>query len=512
VNDVNDTTSIDATVDGMIKAAQAMAADQKKARNPSTEERVENYLKDRVTWSGTKMVLPADPSKMTVKDARKHLDLLEADMNAEMTVNEVIDAFPLEGANAFSIALARRYGWAQSVPTPGFFGPQPPQIISMPIGVGQTRQVIWGSFSIPGIDGHLQCAAVEQYGRRVFVTAGTIKKHCMEEVKLLADMTRQIVREESVYRGQAINLVMNNGRIDYDDPPTFIDTSKVDASQVVFGPTLQRQIDTSIFAPLRHTDACRKAGIPLKRGVLLEGPYGCGKTLVSYVTAQEATRTGWTYVSIKDARGLDEAIRFARQYQPAVVFCEDVDREMAGEDRTHAIDDILNTIDGIESKGTDIMVILTSNHADEINAAMLRPGRLDAVIRVSPPDATAAARLVGIYGGSMIVAGEDLAPVGERLNGRIPAVIREVVERSKLHAINRAGGISGSYVTAGDLLDAAAEMNSHLALLEKPRDEPTPAERLAKALKDVITGAGGLAPESHTAEILELSREIRSEV
>lgn len=499
---------------GLMAASEALAKmlGQEAARNPNMSERAENYLKDRVEWSGTKMVLPADPKKMSVPEARKHLDLLEADMNAEMAVQEVIDAFPLEGANAFSIALARRYGWAQSVPTPGFFGPKPPMIVSLPIGVNQTRQVIWGSFSIPGIDGRLETSRAVYNGRVVFSISGKVQKHCMDEVKLLADMTRKIVQEESIYRGQAINLVMDHGEIDYNVPPTFMDTTRVDASQVVFGPTLQRQIDTSIFAPLRYTDACRKAGIPLKRGVLLEGPYGCGKTLVSYVTAQEATKAGWTYISIKDARGLDEAIRFARLYQPAVVFCEDVDREVSGDERTHDLDGILNTIDGIESKGTDIMVVLTSNHASTINRAMLRPGRLDAVIHVAPPDAIAATRLVGIYGGTMIVTGEDLTPVGVALAGKIPAVIREVVERSKLFAIARAGGGDGSYVTTADLMDSATEMNEHLALLDKPRDEPSAGEKFAAAFREVIVGPAGIASQHEAAEIIELCERIKDEV
>jgi hypothetical protein len=495
------------------KATKAKAEAQKKARNPDNSEIAEKALADRIQWSGTKLTLPLDPSKMSVDEGIEYLVAARKDMMEEVAVNEIVDAFPLEGAAAFSTVLARRYGWAHSVPTPGFFGPQPPKIVSMPIGVNETRQIMWGSFEVPGIKGRLQTSLGTHNGRHVFMIAGVVLKGSLDEVKLIADEVRRVVREESVYRGQAINLIMDgNGNIQYNEPPTFMDTSRVDASQVVFGAGLQRQIDTSIFAPLRYTDACRKAGIPLKRGILLEGPYGCGKTLVSYVTAQEATKAGWTYVSIKDARALGEAIKFARLYQPAVVFCEDVDREVSGEARTHDLDTILNTIDGIESKGTDIMVVLTSNHANTINRAMLRPGRLDAVIHVAPPDAQAAARLVGIYGGMMIVAGQDLAPVGVALAGKIPAVIREVVERSKLFAISRAGGGDGSYVTTADLLDSAEEMNAHLALLEKPRDEPSAGEKFAAAFREVIMGDKGIASEEHAHDITELCENILREV
>jgi AAA family ATPase len=86
------------------------------------------------------------------------------------------------------------------------------------------------------------------------------------------------------------------------------------------------------------------------------------------------------------------------------------------------------------------MVVMTSNKAYEINQAMIRPGRIDAILHIGPPDAGAVQRLLRAYGRKLIRPDEDLTEAGDILSGRIPAVIREVVERSKLYAISRAPG------------------------------------------------------------------------
>ena len=76
--------------------------------------------------------------------------------------------------------------------------------------------------------------------------------------------------------------------------------------------------------------------------------------------------------------------------------------------------------------------MLTTNHLENINPAMLRPGRLDSIINVLPPDAEAVSRLFHLYGGSTIAADEDLSKAADLLSGTIPAVIAEVVKRAKL--------------------------------------------------------------------------------
>ncbi len=161
---------------------------------------------------------------------------------------------------------------------------------------------------------------------------------------------------------------------------------------------------------------------------------------------------------------------------------------------------MLNTIDGVESKGTEIMGILTSNHVEKINRAMIRPGRLDAVIHIDPPDAASAEKLIRIYGRGTIDQDEDLSEVAATLAGHIPAAIREAVERAKLYAIaSSQGRVTG--IAAQDLLLSAKQMQQHLELLREPDNRPTPAERFMDSLRDMLSKA--TMPEELTEGVEE---------
>lgn len=441
-----------------------------------------------VEREGAKIVLPSDPHEMTYDEAITALRRQKANEETSMSVNEVVRAFPLDGAHALQKALARIYGWTSYVPTPGFFGSRPPSMRSLEIGVGETIQVVWGGFVVPGIEGEFTTAVNAVDGRHVFAIQGSVKRKDMPLVKQIADLTRQIVAEESVYRGKAIHLpVDNDGDLDLDENPKFLDLTRVNAAELMFSEELGRQITTNLFTPIERTDACRAAGVPLKRGILLAGRYGTGKTLTAFVAAQKAVANGWTFILVDRVAGLREAIEFAKQYQPAVIFAEDIDRAMGGEERTVEIDDILNTIDGIGTKGAEIITILTTNHLADINRAMLRPGRLDVVLEVTPPDATTVERLMRLYGRDMVPADADLGPAAAELAGQIPAVVREVVERAKLYAIAETEPGRPVEVTGPALLGAARGMKMHLELLaEKAEPETTPHERLGSAMADVV--------------------------
>ncbi len=151
------------------------------------------------------------------------------------------------------------------------------------------------------------------------------------------------------------------------------------------------------------------------------------------------------------------------------------------------MDDILNQIDGVDSKSQELIVILTTNYVENIDKAMLRPGRLDAVISVLPPDAKAAQKLVRLYARGLVAEQENLDEVGVELNGQIPAVIREVVEKSKLAALRHLEFDSDLALTSSDLLVAAKGMKRHLELMAPPTEAiPTPEEAYGKAAKHLL--------------------------
>ena len=455
-----------------------------------------DHLSADIRREGEAIILPETPapSGMTYDQAIEAITARRDSEEAKVSVIEWVNGFaPFDAAHAFMVAMERKFGWVNSVPTPGFFS-SPPAYVSVQVGPREadTMQVILGAFEIPGVTGKLQThIAQNDKGRVTFVVTAETKRKYQETIRDLMTLTRQIVRDESIYRGKVVKLPMDgDGAVDWNQQIEFMDTRGVNPAEMVFSDELREQINVSLFTPIEQTAVCRKLRIPLKRGVLLEGTYGTGKTLVASVTAKVCEAHGWTFILIPDARGLAEAVDFAKRYAPAVVFCEDIDRQVHG-DRSLEMDEILNTIDGIGAKSTEVMVVLTTNHVELINPAMLRPGRLDAVISVTPPDAAAARRLVRIYGRTLIAANDALDGAGEVLAGMIPAVIREVVERAKLAAIYRAGD-ANVQVTDADLVLTAKGMRRHLALLDRQTNTPSDAEVLAEKLHAVVgNGTGG---------------------
>jgi transitional endoplasmic reticulum ATPase len=446
------------------------------------------------------------PEKMTLKTARTWLERREVEEEQEIAIDEIIEAFPLEGAFAFAKAIAKKYGFSALVPTPGFFGSSPPVMIGVEVGVNKTEQVPWGRIEVPGIAGYLETGITVKDNRMLFSIGGEVKQKHKDDIKDLAQLTRQIVKDESIYRGQAIRVKFEKDPRKFNprDCPNFIDTTSTRPEELIFSDAVKKAVETSLFTPIEHTERCRKYQIPLKRGILLEGPFGTGKTLTAYVAAKKCVENKWTFIYLSKVEDLKTAIHFAKAYQPALIFAEDIDRVMQEGERVEsdAVNDILNTIDGVDTKGMELIVTLTTNHVDHIEPAMMRPGRLDAVISVKAPDAEASIALVKLYARNRLDPASDFTQVGLKLAGQIPAVIREVVERSKLAAVRRLQPNEELLLRAGDLEFAADEMLNHLRLMTpKPEDERSDMEKAADALGGHLTKA--LLPKSGNGKHVE---------
>lgn len=440
-----------------------------------------------VVRHGEKLLIPPG---MGIPEA---IDILERQAKYEeeqIEIKEDINCFIWDGALAMSKAMKQKFGWASAEIIPGsFFTPsQKPQMISVEISYNETVLVPWGRFTLPNIEGYVETGWNNKDGRVIFQFHAVVKRKHESAIRELIAIARDIASKESIYKGKAIRIRFNNddGEALSWPIPKFLDISRVKENELIFSDEVQSAVSTSIFTVVEHTEKCRKHKIPLKRGVLLSGPYGTGKTLVAYVTAKKCVDNAWTYLYCERADELGEMVRFAKHYEPAVIFCEDIDREVAGE-RSVQMDEILNIVDGIESKNSELMIILTTNHIENINKAMLRPGRLDAVINVLPPDAKAVEKLIRLYGGFAIAPEEDLKEASEILKGQIPAVVRECVERSKLSAIRHCKDESTEMkITGGALLEASRTMKMQLDLLAKEKPNLTLNEKLGLTFRELI--------------------------
>ena len=433
------------------------------------------------------------PERMSYDEAIVWLQRKKREENEVVSFSELVHCFPPDGAVALMKAMKEKFGWTSMVATPGFFGATPPTMLDVDIGPHQSIKVPWGRFEIPGIDGHVETGVGMKDGQTVFLVQGQVRQKHYHILTELATLTKKFVEKESIYRGKAFKVeyhVDGKGEFGKMNAPKFLDLSQVKREELTFSDDLDRAIEDYLFTPIQKPEECEEAGIPVKRGICLTGGYGVGKTLTAYVAAQMAVEVDRTFIYLRDVRHLADAIEFAKQYAPAVVFAEDVDRVVSGE-RTADIDEILNTLDGMDSKENKVMVILTTNHVDEVNKALLRPGRIDLAIEITPPDAKAAEKLVRIYSGDKLDSKEDISDVGRALAGHIPAIIAEACQRAKLSMVSRG---ETDHITGSDLLLAAGTLKDQIRLLEDAPQERSKVEILGEVLGEGIgRGLGTMA-------------------
>lgn len=453
-----------------------------------------------------KIILPGNPSQMSLTEAAARLTALDAFNDQTFQIREQIPGMPLDAAHAFVQVLRERYGWAETTSSTkqGFFGPikEAPEMRRVITGSGPNDyiEVPVGDFKLPDISTEISTGFERSNTNRnvaAYFVKANVRHKDRELIMGLISKAKEYLEKNSIYRGKAMRLrVDENGVVNYLFEPEFIDVMSVDETCLVHPRATEVLLESGLFTLIRKAEMCRKHKIPLKRTALLYGPYGTGKTFTSSVTAKLGINHDWTFVTVDNARGLAGALEFARRYQPAIVFAEDIDRVMS--QRDEPANDLLNVIDGILGKGNvEVITVLTTNHIEKIEPAMLRPGRIDMIVPIDLPDAEAAARMIRVYGRDLVAETVDLTEVGKVMDGFIPAAIREAIERAKMHMVmdNR------TYLSKGDLLAAALSMKAH-ADLSKPRGETvSDAEAFGIAAQKLLgmNGHGKLIEEIHEA-------------
>ncbi len=419
-----------------------------------------------IVYSGEKMTLPAG---MSLEEA---MDLLKRRAEYERKVVNIVrefEASPQDGAHALMQVLRKKFGWAEAMSVRTLFGEHPPTTLTIQIGFRKTVQVPWGEMRLPNNLGTVSSSAKkDNNGRWKYVAVMKTFQRNDLFANSLMDEVADYLRDNSIYQGKAlaVKFFSPDGEPLEMPEPEFMDTA-VDENKLAFPTDTEMAIRTNLFTPIQRYQDLELNGIPLKRGILLSGVYGTGKTLTAKVASKFAEANNITFLYVRTAKELACAIQFAKPYaKPAVViFCEDIDVVVNGK-RNQDLNDILNIIDGVDTKSMNLITLLTTNHIENITPAMLRPGRLDAVINIPPPDAEAVMKLLAIYGAGVIPKNADLTAVAKELEGAIPAVIAEVVKRAKLFQLSlQKPGTKVVELSAQALLDSAKTIRGQRDLL-----------------------------------------------
>ncbi len=254
-----------------------------------------------------------------------------------------------------------------------------------------------------------------------------------------------LMRRLNVYRGNVISL--SPGQLGM-GPQTLVQFHSLPATgrdDVVLPTGLLERVErhTAVFSD--HAAELLAAGRSLKRGLLLYGLPGTGKTLtVMYLSRRMTDRT----VILTTGRGLgmvSAVAQMARVLAPSMVVIEDVDliAEMRGLPHTPAgplLFDLLNEMDGLRDD-CDVIFVLTTNRPDILEPALAaRPGRIDLAVELPLPDADARRRLFELYARGLTLDGVDVARFVEQTDGVSPAYIKEMLRKAALLAAEQGAG------------------------------------------------------------------------
>ena len=237
----------------------------------------------------------------------------------------------------------------------------------------------------------------------------------------------------------------------------------------------KQALTEAVLWPLQHPDTFARLGVDPPRGVLLYGPPGCGKTFVVRALASSGRLSvhavkgaelmdKWVGSSEKAVR---ELFRRARDSAPSLVFLDEVDAlaPRRGQSFDSGVTDrvvaaLLTELDGIEPL-RDVVVLGATNRPDLIDPALLRPGRLERLVFVPPPDGDARYEILRTAAKSVPLSEEvDLRSLAADLDGYSAADCVALLRESALTAMRRS--IDAADVTAEDVARARESVRPSL--------------------------------------------------
>ncbi|MER7588135.1 AAA family ATPase [Micromonospora sp. NPDC127501] len=262
--------------------------------------------------------------------------------------------------------------------------------------------------------------------------------------------------------------------------PTTMAASTLDLASVTLDDVggldeVKQTLTESVLWPLTYPDTFARLGVQPPRGVLLYGPPGCGKT---YLVTALAGSGRANVLSVKGAellskwvgeseRAVRELFRRAREAAPTLIFLDEVDalapvRGQATDGGTtdRVVAALLTELDGVETL-RNVVVVGATNRPDLVDPALLRPGRLERLVYVPPPDGPARAEILRAASRQVPLAPDvDLPALGDELTGFSAADCAALIREAALAAMRES--LAAATVTAEHVATARARVRPSL--------------------------------------------------
>jgi DNA polymerase III delta prime subunit len=321
-------------------------------------------------------------------------------------------------------------------------------------------------------------AGATEHGPRQKLRVEVVSARPEDAQAFLAELASAMERL-NVYRGQVISISPGQFGPGPQSLIAFHTLPEVARGDVILPEGVLERVERHTIVFAEQAERLRAAGRSLKRGLLLYGPPGVGKTLtVQYLTGQMPGRT----VLLTSGLGLGylgPVMQLARTLAPSMVVLEDVDliAEERGMPFGHSgplLFELLNEMDGLQ-EDSDVIFVLTTNRPDILEPALAaRPGRIDLAVELPLPDAAARRRLLELYARGLELQDIDLDEVAQRIEGATPAYIKELLRKAAVLAAIEG---TGMVVTGARLETALSELDeggrlAHRLLGFRASDEP----------------------------------------
>lgn len=366
------------------------------------------------------------------------------------------------------------------------------QTIDVQLADGSRVKVPYGDIELPGLGSKSTDSDGDEVEEPAMLTIGydegkhelNVRGKCQFRFAGLIDSmivrTQELLSTQSIYKGVALEVTDLN-------EPKILDISDMKLQMFVMSEALRFQLNPVLSRILRP-DECIKKNIPLKYGALFEGAYGTGKTLLAFKLGQQGLENGWSFVYLKEPKLLAETLRLVKTIDESgrgvIVFVEDLDQIARG-NRTEAMQDILNTLDGGDTKTMNVITLFTTNHIELIEPTFLRGKRIGSVISMGYMDNGMAKDFINeSFTAPEYTLAEGMESVYDLIaeSNIVPAFMAEIVETVKSNML-----FENSTEVKPEYIETAVNSYIRQMGLSKKKDmSETPEVRLANSLREVL--------------------------
>ena len=264
----------------------------------------------------------------------------------------------------------------------------------------------------------------------------------------------------NVFRGQVLSFGSQMFGPDQ-TPIVFEERARMARSALVLPDDVLDSIEQQVIGVATHRERLLASGQHLKRGLLLHGAPGTGKTHTIRYLISRLPEVTVVILTGEALHLVAAACSIARTLAPAIVVIEDVDL-IAEQRGMHPgqhpmLFQLLNEMDGL-AQDADVTFILTTNRADLLEPALAaRPGRVDQAVAFALPDAGARRRLLELYRGNLRLDLTDSDAIIERTEGVTASFLKELLRKAALVAADQDPEGSGALTVTTEHLSRALD-------------------------------------------------------